>query len=197
MAVCFLTAFYRDIELITDWREIGLKYLKESFIVDFITTIPTLVTVYRVPILYFLKILRFYHMNRTQRIIRQKISALDGKFNISKQTIYKIDYFMSILVILFVGMHTIACLWLCIGLNVDYSWINNPNASIIVPDDRTSQYITSIYWTVTTLATVGYGDIKGYTTTEYVFNMFVEFAAISFFSFVMGSINNVLMTDTG
>jgi len=103
---------------------------------------------------------------------------------------------MSILVILCVGMHTIACIWLCLGLNLENSWINNPNATTIVPSDRTSQYITAIYWTVTTLATVGYGDIKGYTTQEYVFNMFVEFAAISFFSFVMGSINNVLMTDS-
>ncbi|MFM7855217.1 MAG: ion channel [Flammeovirgaceae bacterium] len=29
--------------------------------------------------------------------------------------------------------------------------------------DRTSKYITAIYWTVTTLATVGYGDVKGRT----------------------------------
>lgn len=57
-------------------------------------------------------------------------------------------------------------------------------------------YITAFYWSVTTLATVGYGDVKGFTATEYGFNMFVEFIGIAFFSFVMGSINNIFLNDT-
>jgi hypothetical protein len=62
--------------------------------------------------------------------------------------------------------------------------------------NRTMLYITSFYWAVTTLATVGYGDVKGFTWQEYSFNMFVEFIGIAFFSFVMGSINNIFLTDT-
>lgn len=46
-----------------------------------------------------------------------------------------------------------------------------------------------------TLTTVGYGDIYGYTWQEYVFTMIVEFLGIAFFSFIMGSINNVLFLD--
>jgi len=30
-------------------------------------------------------------------------------------------------------------------------------------DDDTAVYITAVYWVVTTLTTVGYGDFKGYT----------------------------------
>jgi voltage-gated potassium channel len=56
-------------------------------------------------------------------------------------------------------------------------------------------YVTALYWTVTTLATVGYGDVKGFTWQEYCFNMFVEFIGIAFFSFVMGSINSIFMAD--
>lgn len=47
MFVCFFTAFYRDIELVTNWKEIVKKYLKEGFAIDFVTTVPTLVTVYQ------------------------------------------------------------------------------------------------------------------------------------------------------
>jgi len=43
-----------------------------------------------------------------------------------------------------------------------------------------------------TLTTVGYGDIVGYSWQEYVYNMLVEFIGIAIFSFIMGSINNVL-----
>jgi len=49
---------------------------------------------------------------------------------------------------------------------------------------------------VTTLATVGYGDVKGFTWQEYAFNMLVEFIGIAFFSFVMGSVSNILLVDT-
>lgn len=46
-----------------------------------------------------------------------------------------------------------------------------------------------------TLTTVGYGDIYGYSWQEYIFTMVVEFIGIAFFSFIIGSINNVLFTD--
>jgi voltage-gated potassium channel len=56
-------------------------------------------------------------------------------------------------------------------------------------------YITSIYWVVTTLTTVGYGDFKGYQTTEYALQMVVEFIGIGIFSYLMGSINNLVGSE--
>jgi len=115
MCVSFTTAFVKDVEIITDLREIAMKYLKEGFFIDFITTFPTLCTFYTYPEIYYIKILRLYYISRSQRIIKVQISSLESRLNISKQTIYKIDYFMSILVIVFVMMHSVSCVWLLIG----------------------------------------------------------------------------------
>jgi hypothetical protein len=44
MGVTLTTAFVKDVDLITDVKEIAIKYLKEGFFIDVITTFPTLFT---------------------------------------------------------------------------------------------------------------------------------------------------------
>jgi len=57
-------------------------------------------------------------------------------------------------------------------------------------------YLKSIYWVITTLTTVGYGDYKGYTVQEYLVQMIVEFTGIGIFSYLMGSINNLVGSES-
>jgi len=40
--------------------------------------------------------------------------------------------------------------------------------------DGLTLYIASLYWTFATLSTLGYGDIVGFTTEEYIYTMLVE-----------------------
>lgn len=42
---------------------------------------------------------------------------------------------------------------------------------------------------------MGYGDYKGYESQEYIFQMVVEFLGIGIFSFLMGSINSLVVSD--
>lgn len=44
--VSFTTAFYRDSEIVTDFKEIAPKYMKDNFAIDVLTTLPTLCTWY-------------------------------------------------------------------------------------------------------------------------------------------------------
>lgn len=44
------------------------------------------------------------------------------------------------------------------------------------------------------MTTVGYGDFTGKTSEEYVFSIILEFLGLSFFSFLMGSINTIFNT---
>lgn len=84
MSVSFFTAFYKDVELINNWRETGRKYMREGFLTDFLSTAPMLVTWYAMPWAYYFKLLRLYQIGRAQRIIKAKVLALEHRFQLSK-----------------------------------------------------------------------------------------------------------------
>jgi hypothetical protein len=105
-------------------------------------------------------------------------------------------------------IHILSCIWCYIGLDTPGSWIYRK--SLFADDDDSkgtnkpdfdagsidAVYIRGVYFIITTLTTVGYGDFKGFTNNEYVFQMAVEFIGIGFFSFLMGSINNILVQES-
>ena len=88
----------------------------------------------------------------------------------------------------------IACGWILVGQTEGWgTWLDNPNFSISTKKDNGSYvYITSLYWVVTTLTTVGYGDIFGKTEQEYIYTMIVEFIGILVFSIIMSTVNTFL-----
>jgi hypothetical protein len=51
-----------------------------------------------------------------------------------------------------------------------------------------SIYINAFYFILTTITTVGYGDISGSTLVEFIFSMIVEFFGLSFFSLMSGTV---------
>ena len=57
-----------------------------------------------------------------------------------------------------------------------------------------TQYIFSFYWIFEVITTVGYGDYTGQTSNEYIFSIILEFLGLTFFSFLMGSINGIFNT---
>jgi voltage-gated potassium channel Kch len=65
-----------------------------------------------------------------------------------------------------------------VGQNSEYlisGWISSLGTNL----PQVTLYIASLYWTFTTLTTVGYGDIVGYTTEEYIYTMVVEVSNVS------------------
>jgi len=178
----------------TDFCKILSTYIPSLiFFVDLVGSIPTLVTLYAYYGLYYIKFLKYMDFSRATQLIRHFIDKLDGTCHIKKNTIQSGQYLLVLMLAMLMVMHLISCAWICIGENVENSWILNPDNGIGADKEPKFKYVTSIYWVMATLTTVGYGDIKGYTSTEYGFTMGVDFVGILVFSIMMGFINEIFV----
>jgi hypothetical protein len=81
----------------------------------------------------------------------------------------KPSFIFNLVVILIFSIHFLGCFWIYLGKTIEDSWLRGTSGIQLDIKDDTLVYISSLYWVITTLTTVGYGDFKGYTPTEYCF----------------------------
>ena len=78
------------------------------------------------------------------------------------------------------SIHFFACIWITLTGRAE---------------DPTTVYIKALYWTVTTIATVGYGDITPTTNTARIFAMIVMFFGVGFYGFIVSRISTFLFQN--
>lgn len=93
--------------------------------------------------------------------------------------------------------HLCSCFWLTIA-----TLYYNPNTkfegtwlSSFSPDPYTEHidlYVVSFYWTITTITTVGYGDISGTNNDERIFCCVVMVIGVIAFGFANGTLASIM-----
>jgi voltage-gated potassium channel len=78
-------------------------------------------------------------------------------------------------------VHLFACGWVELG-----SGAAGPS------ENQIFEYGQAVYWTITTLATVGYGDVHPVTLPQMVFACLVMMVGVGFFGFLLGNIATLL-----
>ena len=189
----FLTPFEIDFSQQDDFSDIALRYLFHGFVFDVLSTL-TLVFNYEYQWMYYLKFLRAIYFLHALKILEIVTDDIAGFFNLSKQARSNVQSILRQFIILFTIMHLVACGWILVGEHDKWgTWLDNTDFGVSEQNDNGSYvYITSLYWVVTTLTTVGYGDIYGKTSEEYIYTMIVEFIGILVFSIIMSTVNSFL-----
>lgn len=92
----------------------------------------------------------------------------------------------------FILIHIVACLWIMTASGLNESKVGTWMEGDIEGMTQGNIYLTSIYFTVTTITTVGYGDINITTPIEKLFCTFAMIIGVISFSFASGSLSSIL-----
>lgn len=174
----FKTALFRGHNLVTDQAQIRHHYLRGWFTLDLLAAFP-----------FFLfpgisaggtqsvRLLRLFQLPRLF-----KLSRLNNFFNSwEKNHFVNPSLYRLLLFFLSISLfsHWLACLWLLLG-------------GIPMTTDPATDYSRAIYWVITTLTTVGYGDITPATNVQRYFTIAVMIAGVGSYGYVIGNVASFL-----
>mmetsp|Transcript_18439 Transcript_18439/g.39934 ORF Transcript_18439/g.39934 Transcript_18439/m.39934 type:complete len:750 (-) Transcript_18439:98-2347(-) len=201
----FLTA-YGDPKtkiMIVDPKKIAKRYLTGFFFVDVIATFPFgLVLSHqslgltnkfgkfgRLP-----KLLKFLRAAKLLKLVRLQhfISRLEMEYNIH----HGVTRMIKVISLVFLVTHVVACAFYLIGLSGgtdldDGGWMYRFEFN---EKPVAARYVASLYWSFSTLTTVGYGDISARTAQEQAFSMAMMLVGVSWYAICVSSMSAIMST---
>ena len=201
----FSTAYHdQDFNLVDNRRKIAMNYIKGWFLFDLVAILPFrwilagssningVVKIARISRIY--KLAKLTRLLKVLKIIKEQNRVTDYMKEYIKIGVglERLIYFIFIFLLL---CHIVACFWLMltqIYTDTMDNWI--ADLGMVEPHEL---YITSYYFIVTTISTVGYGDIGPSNITEKIFCILNMIIGVIAFSFASGSLASILQnTDS-
>ena len=199
--VTFNSSYYdQDMKLVINRKVIVMNYLKTWFLIDVVSCIPfqfflekkqqvnKLVRLSRVPritkILRLFKMLKFLKSFNSIEFINRFVEFM----NIS-ESIVRLFKFLSAIIL---AVHINACFWHLIPRleedSVD-SWTYRYNLIETTTDEL---YLTSVYFVMQTIVTIGFGDVVPKTLLERSYTLFLLLIGVGFYSYTIGNLSSII-----
>ena len=206
----FLISLFRgyfnyEMKLILNNEQIINHYLKRFFISDLLESIPIYSIIkivmgknyeghfgesdYRYDILkifLFVKPLKIFKIisKKQNKALENFIGHFNDNYFLEKLIIFLIYFLTSILFV-----HLFICLHIYLAYKSYPNWLsytNNIDSAFI------SKYLTSLYFMITTMTTVGYGDIICISFIERIYHIFLLAIGTLLYTFIVSKIGNYL-----
>ncbi|KAK9832375.1 hypothetical protein WJX74_008047 [Apatococcus lobatus] len=197
--------------LIVDRRRIAHRYMSTQFLLDILSTIPAYIeaiilivpgwghhNIFHHLLLRSLNVVRLLRILRLPRLLQGLfVRALAGRLGQQLLTIlpFTVLYLFHIVYSALVLINLQGCLWLFTAKVLEdphdswLAYVGDKDLSNAPPFD---QYIAAVYFAMTSIATVGYGDISARHTKERIAAMTIMFTGVLFFGFVISALSDLV-----
>ncbi|KAM2620920.1 hypothetical protein FF1_026181 [Malus domestica] len=177
--------------LVDDRKKIGWKYARSWLIFDVISTIPSEVATRIFP--KSVQSYGFFNMLRLWRL--RRVSALFSRLEKDRNYNYFWVRCAKLICVTLFAIHCAGCFYYLIAARYrdpEKTWIGVK----ILEQSLWIRYVTSVYWSITTLTTVGYGDLHPVNTREMIFDIFYMFFNLGLTSYLIGNMTNLVVHGT-
>ena len=208
VALNFRTGFYEQGIYISDPKTIAKRYLRGWFILDFLSSIPLshVMRLFsssnnasassRLP-----RLIRFARYSKVFRIVRvYKLGQMLGRWDDESGTAAFLFRAFKFTVVVYLISHLSACIWMGIVLIERHddgqfdpdSWPSRIGYTHLSRANWDQLYLTAIYWSLSTIATVGFGDIHPLTELEIAFTVLLMFVGAIAFGYIVGHVSSLV-----
>lgn len=198
-----LTAYYDDEKnIITSHWKIFMRYAKSWMALDFIACLPVtyifegtvnynnLLRLSRLPRIY--RLIRMFRLMRMMKVVKNRSSIMRFMTQFFRISLSMERLFWFVVTLIFI-LHLIACAWVFVGrFNIDTDPDNWITIGEFLDQDNLGLYVVAMYWTITTAATIGYGDIHANNSFEMCINALIMLLGVFIYSYMIGALTNLL-----
>ncbi|MFC1712927.1 ion transporter [Candidatus Poribacteria bacterium] len=188
----FFTSYRHQGSVITDKKKMASHYLRTLFALDIVANIPLDIILLgiRGVSISSVSVVLLFRTFRLLRIVRLFVIFRRWEdLSWTNSGYLRITKFLSFVMIL---VHWIACAWFLVAFIGHFPadcWVVREGVENAAPN---TQYIRSLYWAITTMTTVGYGDITPKRNIEYVFTSIMMLIGASLYAYIIGNIASIL-----
>lgn len=187
----FFTSYRYQGSVVTDRKRTASHYLRTFFASDLLANFPIDIILLGVRGINIsgISLVLMFRLFRLLRIVRLLVIFRRWEeLSWTNSGYLRITKFLSSVLLL---MHWIACAWFLvafIGHFPESCWVVREEVENATPG---TQYIRSLYWAITTMTTVGYGDIIPRRNVEYVFTSIMMLIGASLYAYIIGNIASI------
>eukprot|EP00929_Paragymnodinium_shiwhaense_P053100 TRINITY_DN26584_c0_g2_i1.p1 TRINITY_DN26584_c0_g2~~TRINITY_DN26584_c0_g2_i1.p1 ORF type:complete len:755 (+),score=91.37 TRINITY_DN26584_c0_g2_i1:62-2326(+) len=184
----FRTGAYMAGHLVMDARRVAVHYLRTWFLIDLFSSVPfEELSNGVIPTFRGLKMLKLGKLSRVVRLLKpfmDKKEAVLDNLSGSSRLRRVLEHFAV------VYSTSLLCHWLACGMAIcSLDWLATYQD---VGNSAARMYVAGLYWAMTTMTTVGYGDIVPTNDAERLFSIVGMVIGGAFYGYLIGTMTEIV-----